>query len=264
MTNVFTPRNVRTVRVIPVLLLKGKGLVKTVRFSKPRYLGDPINIVKIFNDKEVDELVILDITATREKRPPRFDFLEQIVSECFMPVCYGGGLHSLEDVKRAFDMGIEKVAINTYAAENPKFITDIADIYGSQSVVISLDAKKRLLGKYELRTHGGRKGIGMEPAEFAREVEKAGAGEILLNSIDRDGTMQGYDLELVQSVASAVHIPVIACGGAGNIEDLHQAVTNGGASAVAAGSMFVYQGKHMAVLISYPSYEELERLFVGA
>ncbi|MBI4339608.1 MAG: imidazole glycerol phosphate synthase subunit HisF [Chloroflexi bacterium] len=253
----------RSVRVIPVLLLKGRGLVKTRQFARPDYLGDPINIVKIFNDKEVDELVLLDIAATVENTPPQFDFLEQIVSECFMPVCYGGGLRRLEDVQRLFKAGIEKVAINSYAVENPRLVTEIAEVYGSQAVVASLDAKKRLMGGYELRIHGGRQGTGLDPASFARRMEAAGAGEILLYSIDRDGTMEGYDLPLVHAVASTVRVPVIACGGARNLEDFRLAVGQG-ASAVAAGSMFVYQGRHKAVLISYPPYDELERLFAMA
>ncbi|MDO8751336.1 MAG: AglZ/HisF2 family acetamidino modification protein [Dehalococcoidia bacterium] len=254
----------RTVRVIPVLLLHERGLVKTRQFSHPAYLGDPINIVKIFNDKEVDELILLDITATVEKRPPQFEYLKEIVSECFMPVCYGGGLRTIEDVKRVFDMGVEKVATNSYGLENPGFVSEVAGIYGSQSMVVSLDAKMERFGGYELRTHGGRKRTGLLPVQFAREMEAAGAGEILLNSIDRDGTMHGYDMDLIRQVASAVSVPLIACGGAGKIEDLYNVVKQGGAAAAAAGSMFVYQGRHRAVLISYPSYDELEKLFAKA
>jgi cyclase len=250
-----------SVRVIPVLLLRGQGLVKTKQFSKPDYLGDPINIVRIFNDKEIDELVLLDITATREGRPPKFEYIEQIVSECFVPVCYGGGLRKFEDVRRVFELGVEKVAINSYAVENPEFITEIADVYGSQSVMVSLDIKKRFLGPNEVRTHNGRTGTRLDPVTFAQEMEKRGAGELLVNSVDRDGMMQGYDIELLQQVSPAVTIPVIACGGAGTRADLAAAVWEGGASAVAAGSMFVYQGRHRAVLINYPSYEELEQLF---
>lgn len=248
-------------RVIPCLLLKGQGLVKTVKFKDPTYLGDPINIVKIFNDKEVDELTFLDITATNERRRPPFELIESIASECFMPLGYGGGIHSLEDMKTLVGLGVEKISINSYAVENPMFIHEAADIAGSQSVVVSMDVKKNFWGKYEVFTHSGTKGTGLDPVKWAKDVETHGAGEILLNSIERDGTMKGYDIELVKQVAAAVTIPVVACGGASSIRDLAQAVHEGGASAAAAGSMFVFQGPHRAVLISYPSPQELRIAF---
>ena len=245
-------------RVIPCLLLRNLGLVKTVRFRDPKYLGDPINIVKIFNDKEVDELVFLDITATAENKRPPFGLLEKIASECFMPLGYGGGVRSLEDMRTLFSIGIEKVSVNSYAVENPTFIRAAADLFGIQSTVVSIDVKKNRWGKYEVFTHSGQRATGLDPAKFAADMERQGAGELLLNSIDRDGTMQGYDLDLIKHVTGAVNVPVVACGGAGNVQDLAAAVKQGGASAAAAGSMFVFQGPHRAVLISYPSSKELQ------
>jgi imidazole glycerol-phosphate synthase subunit HisF len=245
-------------RIIPCLLLKGKGLVKTIKFKDPVYLGDPINIVRIFNDKEVDELILLDILATSENRKPQFDYLHQVVSECFMPVCYGGGVNSLEDMRHLFKLGIEKISINSYAVENSAFIRNAANEFGSQSIVVSIDVKKDLFGKYEVYTMGGRQRTHLSPVDFASQVEEMGAGEIMINSIDRDGAMQGYDYELVHTVTEAVHLPVIACGGASSIEDLVGVIINGGAAAAAAGSLFVFQGKHRAVLISYPTSKNID------
>jgi cyclase len=247
-------------RVIPCLLLQDRGLVKTVRFKNPKYLGDPINIVRIFNDKEVDELVFLDIQATTEKRPPAFDLLKNITSECFMPLGYGGGIRSMDDVRQLLSIGIEKIILNTSAVENPALIRSAAYYAGSSSVVISIDVKKNMLGKYEVHTRCGKKGTGLDPVGHAVEVERMGAGEILINSIDRDGLMEGYDLELIRQVSKAVGIPVVACGGAGNIGHLRDAIKLGGASAAAAGSMFVFQGPLRAVLISYPSPHELKTI----
>lgn len=248
-------------RVIPCLLLKDRGLVKTVKFRDPTYLGDPINIVKIFNDKEVDELVFLDITATVENRRPPFDLLSKITSECFMPLGYGGGVRHLEDIRKLLNLGVEKVAVNSYAVENPLFIKAAADQAGSQSIVASIDVKANRLGEYEVYTHSGQKATGLHPVKLAIEMEEQGAGELLLNSIDRDGTMQGYDLELIRQVSRAVTIPVVASGGAATIQHLAEVVKQGGASAAAAGSMFVFQGPRRAVLISYPSSQELRATF---
>ena len=248
-------------RIIPCLLLKKRGLVKTIQFDNPKYLGDPINVVKIFNDKEVDELVFLDISATRETRKPPFDYLTEIASECFMPLAYGGGIRDLEDIRKLLGLGIEKVVINSYAAENPAFIRSAADFAGSQSIVVSIDAKKVGTEKYSVFTHSGRKNLGLDPVKFAIEMEHRGAGEILLNSIDRDGLMTGYDLDLIKQVARAVSVPVVACGGCGTLFDMKNAIIEGGASAAAAGSMFVFQGPRRAVLISYPSREEFHKIF---
>jgi imidazole glycerol-phosphate synthase subunit HisF len=251
-------------RVIPCLLLEDGGLVKTVRFKDPVYLGDPINIVRIFNDKEVDELVFLDIRASVEGRRPPFDLLAQITTECFMPLCYGGGVTSVEDVRELVALGIEKVAINSRAVADPAFVRAAADQVGSSSVVVSIDVRRDWRGRYEVMTHGGRRSTGLEPALFAVEAERHGAGELLVTAIDRDGTMQGYDLELVRRVSDAVGVPVIACGGARSIADLRDAVKVGGASAAAAGSMFVFQGRHRAVLINTPSPADLRSAFSGS
>lgn len=249
-------------RVIPCLLLKGSGLVKTIKFKDPKYLGDPRNVVKIFNDKEVDELVILDIMATPENRGPHFDLIREIVSEAFMPVAYGGGIRDLDTAKEVLALGVEKIVVNSYAAQNPEFIRQAADVFGSQSVVVCMDVKKSLFGKYEVFTQSARKSTRKNPVAFASEIAAMGAGEIIVNSIDRDGTMQGYDLELIKSVASTVDVPVVACGGAGKVEDFRAAVREGGASAVAAGSMFVFHGRHRAVLISYPTQNTLKQVFM--
>jgi imidazole glycerol-phosphate synthase subunit HisF len=248
-------------RVIPCLLLKGKGLVKTHKFKDPKYLGDPINIVKIFNDKEVDELILLDITATLEGRLPQFTYLAEIASECFMPLGYGGGIRTLDDVKTLLNIGIEKVAINSSAVENPSLIRLASEYAGSQSIIVSLDIKKSIFGKYEVFTYSGTKATGKDPITLAMEMEKLGAGELFLNSIDKDGTMQGYDIELIRQVTSSVGIPVVACGGAGSISHLVDAV-KGGASAAAAGSMFVFQGPLRGVLISYPNPQDLQQAFL--
>ena len=248
-------------RVIPCLLLRDKGLVKTVRFKNPTYLGDPINIVRIFNDKEVDELVFLDITATPERKDPPVEYLGKIASQCFMPLCYGGGVRTIAQMTELYNVGIEKVALNTAVVENPALLEEASERFGAQGVIVSIDVKKTLFGKYEVVVAGGRKKTGLDPVQHAIEMERRGAGEILLNSVDRDGTMEGYDLELTKRVSSAVRIPVVACGGAGNVRHLADAVEIGGASAAAAGSLFVFQMPHRAVLISYPGPQELKALF---
>jgi cyclase len=245
-------------RVIPCLLLKGQGLVKTVKFKYPTYVGDPINAIKIFNEKEADELILLDITATIEDRRPPFELILNIASECFMPLCYGGGIRSLEDIRKIFSIGVEKVAVNTYAVENPQFIQRAADSFGSQSIVAAMDVKKTLVGDYKVCTHSGTKTTDVDPVTHAVQMAAMGCGEIFLNSVDRDGTLSGYDIDLIRKVVEAVSIPVITSGGAGSLADFADAVNNGGASAVAAGSLFVFHGKHRAVLISYPSRRELE------
>ena len=249
-------------RVMPCLLLNDGRLVKTIKFKNPSYVGDPINAIKIYNEKEVDELILVDITATVEHRKPPFDIIEEVASECFMPFTYGGGIRDLDDIKRIFRLGIEKAAINSYAAENPEFIRDAADLFGSQSIVVSIDVKITMFGKYVVFTHNGKKSAKTDPVSYAVKMEKMGAGEILLNSIDKDGTMDGYDITLVKMVAEAVNIPVIALGGAGCVDDITEAVKGGGASAVTAGSLFVYQGKNRAVLINFPTREELETKLV--
>lgn len=247
------------VRIIPTLLLSGGKLVKTVCFDKPKYVGDPINAVKIFNEKEVDELIVLDIEASKRGSEPSYALLSDLASECFMPVCYGGGVTSVEQARRIVQLGIEKVAVNAAAISNLGLITALSDVLGSQSVVAGIDVKTDWLGRYRVYDASSRKLTGNAPDGYAAELARAGAGEIFLNSVDRDGSREGFDLNLVSKVSQAVSIPVIACGGAGRIEDFVGAA-GAGASAMAAGSMFVFQGRHRAVLISYPPYKELERL----
>lgn len=244
-------------RVIPCLLIQGDGLVKTVKFKSPTYVGDPTNAIRIFNTKEVDELVVLDIGASPGRKEPQFDRLAEITGECFMPLCYGGGVTTIEQMARIFALGVEKVALNTSAAENASLVRQAANRFGSQSIVVSIDVKKRLLGGYEVVTRGASCWTGEEPARFAAKMQSKGAGEILLTSVDRDGTGIGYDNELISKVSSAVSIPVIACGGAGSLEHMAEAVRSG-ASAVAAGSMFVFHGRRRAVLISYPAPDKLK------
>lgn len=246
----------RRTRVIPCLLLKREGLVKTEQFRRPRYVGDPLNTIRIFNEKEVDELLLLDITATVEGRAPPFDLLRRVADECFMPLCYGGGIRRFEDIGRILGLGVEKVAINTFAFESPGFLRRAALEFGSQSIVASVDVKRGLLGRNVVMTRSGTQSTGKDVVDAARALVEEGAGEILVTSIDRDGTMSGYDLDLVRKVADSVPVPVVACGGAGSISDLAAAVA-AGASAVAAGSLFVFHGRHRAVLISFPSPEEL-------
>jgi len=246
-------------RLIPCLLLRGQECVKTVRFRSPRYLGDPVNIVRIFNDREVDELIVLDITATPQGHGPRLDLLSDLASECFMPLCYGGGIRGMADMHALFALGVEKVAVNTRAVEEPAIVEAAASAFGSQSIVVGIDVKTTLFGRKRVFIRGGRKATGLEPAVHAQEMESRGAGEIFLNSVDRDGTMRGYDLELIRQVTSAVSIPVIACGGAGTLENAAEAL-QAGASAVAAGSLFSFAGRNRAVLINYPDREEIENV----
>lgn len=240
-------------RVIPVLLLRGHGLVKTRKFKDPVYVGDPVNAVRIFSEKEVDELVILDIDATREGREPDFDLVAEIAGECFMPVAYGGGVCSLAHARKLIRAGIEKVVVNSATVQSQGFIREIADVFGSQAVVGSIDVRKTLLGGYRVHTRSGTQDTGLRPEDHAETLERAGVGEILLNSIDNDGQMAGYDLPLIKKVSGRVNVPVVACGGAGTIGHLRQALSEAGASAVAAGSMFVFHGKRRAVLINYPT-----------
>ena len=246
-------------RVIPVLLLRGKGLVKTVKFKEPRYIGDPVNSVRIFNEKEVDEMVFLDITATPEGRGPDFDLLADIAGEAFMPMAYGGGITTLEQVQRIFALGFEKVVIDTAAYTEPQLIRDAVAIYGSQSIVGCVDVRRTLLGRYELSSHAGKTKESVGLKEHVQALERLGVGEIIVNAVDRDGTQTGYDLKLIREVSSAVSVPVVACGGASGIDDFVAAVHEGGASAVAAGSLFLFVGPHRAVLINYPARSDLAK-----
>ena len=248
-----------SIRVIPVLLLSGKGLVKTVQFKNPVYVGDPLNAVKVFNDKEVDELIFLDIKATKNNTPPDYHLIESIASECFMPVCYGGGITSVEQVRRILNMGIEKISINNEVLTNRDLIGEAAAIFGSQSIVASIDVKRKITGSRRVYSYISGKTTSYEPVETAVNIEKYGAGELLVTSVDRDGTMNGYDIELLKEIVTKINIPVIACGGAGNLLHFKEARESAGVSAVAAGSMFVFHGKHRAVLLNYPEYGELRK-----
>lgn len=248
------------IRVIPILLLKGNGLVKTVRFKNEVYVGDPINAVKIFNEKEVDEIIIIDVTATIRKKSPDMKIISNIAGECFMPLCYGGGITNIEEIKKIFFSGVEKISLNTSAMENPSLITEASKLFGNQSVVVSIDVKRSFNGVHFVYIHRGKKKSKKEAVAFAKEMQERGAGEILLTSIDREGTFSGYDLELIQKMSDAVQIPIIACGGAASVNDFTEAVKHG-ASAVAAGSMFVFHGKLRGVLINFPSQEILKEKF---
>ncbi|MGB3457318.1 MAG: AglZ/HisF2 family acetamidino modification protein [Litorimonas sp.] len=246
-------------RVIPALQLHDRSLVKAKQFGKFRYIGDPANTVRIFNELEVDELCFLDISAARKRRGPNFDLLRDVASECFMPLSYGGGIRDFDTAKRIYDTGFEKVVINTAADEAPGLIEEISRVYGTQAVVASIDVKADWLGRIGVYTRAGRNRAGGDPVAWARQCEDRGAGEILLTSIAREGTYQGFDLDLVSRVSAAVDVPVIAHGGAGALPHIRDAV-DAGASAVALGSMVVFQKQDMGVLVNFPSPAELDEL----
>ncbi len=242
-------------RIIPVLTLKDKGLIKTVGFGNYKYIGDPINAVKIFNDKEVDELVFLDIHASKENRTIDTNLIKEIADEAFMPFAAGGCIKDVTSALAIIKAGAEKVVINSAFAERPQLVTEIANETGNQSVIVSIDVKKNWLGKWQAFAYSGTKKTTKGPLELALMAEDYGAGEIMLTSISNDGKMEGYDLELIESICQKTNIPVIACGGAGNTQDFQKAI-KAGANAVAAGSMFVYHGPHKAVLINYPEKQK--------
>ena len=247
------------VRVIPVLLLRDWGLEKSIRFKDYIYVGCPINAARVFNGNNVDELILLDIIATREGRLARPEIVSEIAEESFMPFTVGGGIRTIDDIRTLLKQGADRVVINTAAVENPQVVTEGVERFGSQCIVVSIDVRKRWRGRYEVYTHGGRKKTGLDPVDHARRMEELGVGEILLTSIDRDGTMDGYDLELTRRVSDALSIPLIACGGAGTVEHLAEAVDKGHASAVACGAFFLFYGPRRTVLITYPSDEQLTR-----
>jgi cyclase len=244
-------------RVIPCLQLVGSSLVKTVKFGGYGYIGDPINTVRIFNELEVDELCFLDIRATVEGRGPSLQTLRDIAEECFMPLSYGGAIRDLDVAKEVLAIGFEKIVVNSFASETPDFISRLADHHGSQAVIGSLDVKRGLLGRYQVYTHDGTRKTGLDPVEWALRLQELGAGELLLTSMDRDGTWLGFDLEITRRVAEAVSVPLIASGGAGTVAHIGAAVKEAGASAVALGSMVVYQSKGMGVLVNFPDSREL-------
>lgn len=248
-------------RIIPILLLNGAGLVKTTEFANPKYIGDPINAVKIFNDKEVDELILLDIHPNTKQAGPNFGKLKEIAGECFMPLSYGGGINSVEMARELLGIGIEKVILNTAAYTDPRLVPELAARFGSSTIVGSIDVRRSWLGKEAVYINNGSDKIPLSPVEWAAELQRRGVGEIVINAVSRDGTMSGYDLDLVKRVAKAVSLPVVAAGGGRDLADFKAAVQTSGASAVAAGAMFVFHGRHRAVLITYPTEAETADLW---
>ncbi len=244
-------------RVIPILLLKGQGLVKSVKFKEHRYIGDPINAVKIFNDLQADELVFLDILASREKRTISLDFVRNVGDEANMPFAVGGGIRTIKDIKTIINAGAEKVIINTFSVENPDFIRKASETFGSSTITVSLDVKKRIFGSEQIFTMGGTKPTGLDPVVCAQLMEEKGAGEIIINSIEFDGMMSGYNLVLAEKISKSVTIPVVVVGGAGNLAHMKEVLEKTYVSAVGAGSMFVYHGSRRAVLINYPTQSQL-------
>ncbi|WP_027912713.1 AglZ/HisF2 family acetamidino modification protein [Pseudomonas sp. URIL14HWK12:I7] len=252
-------------RIIPCLLIQDGGLVKTVKFKDPKYVGDPINAVKIFNEKEADELIVIDIDATANAVEPNYAQIAKLAAECRMPLCYGGGIRTAQQAKNIIALGVEKVAISSAAFENPQLISQIAEEIGRQSVVVVLDHKARLLSKQqEVWTHNGTRNTKRSVIEAAQEFEKLGAGEIVLNSIENDGKMKGYDVELAIKLRAAVRIPITILGGGGSLEDMRSVVAACGVVGVAAGSFFVFKGAYRAVLISYPSAQQKDDIIYSA
>tara|TARA_B100000579_G_scaffold435117_1_gene457593 strand:- start:1014 stop:1796 length:783 start_codon:yes stop_codon:yes gene_type:complete len=248
-------------RIIPCLLIENKGLVKTVQFSSPKYVGDPLNAVKIFNEKSVDELIVLDIQSTTKNREPNYKMIANIALECRMPLCYGGGIKTKKQALKIFKLGVEKIAISSAAIDNPKIISEIANIVGNQSVVIVIDVKKRSYSdKYEIFTHNGRKKSSRDPIDFAKQAEQLGCGELVINSIENDGLMNGYDRKIINKIRNAISIPMTVLGGAGKLDDIGKIIKEHGIIGVAAGSLFVFKGKYKAVLINYPNEIEKEKL----
>jgi cyclase len=248
-------------RLIPCLLVHNGGLVKTVNFGAPKYIGDPINAVRIFNEKEVDELVVLDIDASVKGIEPDYQLISYLATECRMPLCYGGGVRTVAQIEKIISLGVEKIAVSSAAVENPKLISSAASRVGSQSVVVVIDVKKTgFLRRYEVVTHNGTRKTGFDPVKFAERMAELGAGEILVNSVDRDGKMNGYDLDLVEQIRQAVHLPLTVLGGAGSLRDIKTLINHYGIVGAAAGSLFVFKGKYRAVLINYPNWAEKQDL----
>jgi len=248
-------------RLIPCLLVQNGGLVKTVNFANPKYVGDPINAVRIFNEKEVDELVVLDIDATIKRDEPDYQLISHLASECRMPLCYGGGVQTVTQIEKIISLGVEKVAVSSALIENPKLISDAAIRVGSQSLVVVIDVRKTgLLRRYEVVTHNGLRRTGLNPVELSSYMAELGAGEIVINSVDRDGEMKGYDLDLVEQVRQKINLPLTVLGGAGSLDDFRELFDRFGLIGAAAGSLFVFKGKYRAVLINYPNRVEKEAL----
>ncbi|QXI30223.1 AglZ/HisF2 family acetamidino modification protein [Pseudomonas vanderleydeniana] len=248
-------------RVIPCLLVRDKGLVKTVKFKDSKYIGDPLNAVKIFNEKEVDELVVLDIDASVAGREPDYALIKKMAMECRMPFCYGGGISSVEQARKIIGLGVEKIAISSAAVQNPDLIRQIADEIGSQSVVVVLDVKKRLLsGRYDVWINNGRKNTGKCLLDMCKELQRQGVGEIVVNSIDYDGVMKGYNFDVIEKIYPDVTVPLTVLGGAGTIDDVGSLIRRFGVVGAAAGSLFLFKGVYKAVLINYPTFVERDAL----
>jgi cyclase len=249
-------------RIIPCLLVRNGGLVKTTNFSNPKYVGDPINAVRIFNEKEVDEIIVIDIDATSENREPDYRMIDHLAAECRMPLCYGGGVKTSAQVQRIIELGVEKVSLSSAAIENPEIVSEAAKYVGNQSIVVVLDVKKNPSNnEYEVRTNNGQKKTGQNPVELAKQMERRGAGEIVINSIDNDGLMKGYDYDLVKSIRNEINIPITVLGGAGSLQDIGRLFQKFGIVGAAAGSLFVFKGVYRAVLINYPNRTEKDALF---
>ena len=245
-------------RVIPCLLLREGGLVKTVKFANSKYIGDPINAVKIFNEKEVDELIFLDIDASKKKKEPDYNLIKQLATECFMPFSYGGGVESIDQIKNILRLGVEKVVVNFQGLENLNFIRQAAERFGSSTVIGAIDVKKDFWGNYKVFNHVKNKATAVDPVDHAKKLESAGAGEIFLNNVDRDGTYLGLDTTIIARINEAISVPLIVCGGVSSVKEIKEVIGSTSVSGVAAGSLFVFQGPHRAVLISYPSVSELQ------
>lgn len=248
-------------RIIPCLLVHNKGLVKTVKFKDAKYVGDPINAVKIFNEKESDELMVLDIDATIENREPDYKMIENLAIECRMPLCYGGGIKTVEQASKIFKLGVEKIALSSAVIQNPLLISELAKEVGNQSVVVILDVKKKMFGGYDIYTHNGTKKTKLNLEKFIKDIQELGVGEIVINSIDNDGMMKGYDLKLLSEIKPLISVPLTFLGGASSLTDIKNLINKYGIIGCSAGSIFVFKGKYKAVLIIYPSREEKEILF---
>ena len=248
-------------RIIPVLLLQYKGLVKSVNFKNHRYIGDPINAVRIFNELNADELAFIDILATREKRTISVDFVKNVGEEANMPFSVGGGIRTLEDIRKIIEAGAEKVILNSIAGENPGFVSEAAEAFGSSTITVCIDVKNDFLGKEKVWIKAGTKSINFNPVQFARQMEESGAGEIIIQSIERDGKMEGYDINLIKKVAESVSIPVVSLGGAGSWQHIIELNSLVSLNGLAAGSLFVYHGERNAVLVNYPEREKILQLF---
>lgn len=247
-------------RVIPSLLLSNNGLVKTIKFKKEIYIGDPINTIRIFNEKEVDELSLIDIHASKNKSGPNFQTIQRVTDECFIPLSYGGGIRNIEDIEKIFKIGVEKVILNSSAILNPNLINEASKMFGSQSIVVSVDIKKDFFGKLNIIKPYNNKKISISVNDYILDMQDRGAGEILVNDINRDGVMQGMNLDFIKNISKELQIPLIAAGGVGDLQHIKEGI-DAGASAVAVGSFFVFNGPLKAVLISYPDYNTLQNLF---